>query len=57
MRVFLADDHQLVRAGIRSLLTAISDVEVVGEAGDGQDALRSLLVTRMSRSSTSRCQG
>ncbi|MGN6186331.1 MAG: response regulator [Thermoanaerobaculia bacterium] len=35
IRVVLADDHILVRGGIRSLLAEISDVEVVGEADDG----------------------
>jgi DNA-binding NarL/FixJ family response regulator len=35
IRVMLADDHTLVRAGIRSLLHEIPDIEVVGEAGDG----------------------
>jgi DNA-binding NarL/FixJ family response regulator len=40
LRVLLADDHALVRAGIRALLTEIPDVEVVGEAGSGADALR-----------------
>ena len=39
MRVLLADDHELVRAGIRSLLVNLSGVEVVGEAGDGHRAL------------------
>jgi DNA-binding NarL/FixJ family response regulator len=39
-RVLLADDHALVRAGIRSLLEHIEGVEVVGEAGDGHEALR-----------------
>lgn len=39
VRVVLADDHALVRAGIARLLSAIADVEVVGEAGDGQAAL------------------
>jgi DNA-binding NarL/FixJ family response regulator len=39
LRVLLADDHALVRAGIRSLLDRMVDVEVVGEAGDGQQAL------------------
>ncbi len=46
MRVFLADDHQLVRAGIRALLVSLPGVEVVGEAGNGQEALRALLDTR-----------
>jgi DNA-binding NarL/FixJ family response regulator len=35
IRVVLADDHRLVRAGIRSLLQEIEGIEVVGEAGDG----------------------
>jgi DNA-binding NarL/FixJ family response regulator len=39
IRVFLADDHQLFREGIRSLLARAPDIEVVGEAGDGQDAV------------------
>jgi len=36
----LADDHKLVRAGIRSLLESLPDIEVVGEASDGREALR-----------------
>ena len=40
IRVLLADDHTLVRAGIRRLLESIAGVEVVGEAGDGHEALR-----------------
>ena len=40
IRVLLADDHTLVRAGIRSLLNGLENVEVVGEAGDGQEAVR-----------------
>jgi DNA-binding NarL/FixJ family response regulator len=39
IRVVLADDHALVRAGIRSLLAAMDDVEVVGEASSGEEAL------------------
>ena len=39
IQVVLADDHALVRAGIRALLERIDNVEVVGEAGDGQQAL------------------
>jgi DNA-binding NarL/FixJ family response regulator len=39
IRVLLADDHTLVRAGIRSLLETIEGVEVVAESGDGLDAL------------------
>jgi DNA-binding NarL/FixJ family response regulator len=40
IRVLLADDHTLVRAGIQGLLKGLPGVEVVGEAGDGQEALR-----------------
>jgi DNA-binding NarL/FixJ family response regulator len=39
IRIVLADDHALVRAGIRSLLEKLPDVEVVGEASDGRQAL------------------
>lgn len=39
VRVLLADDHTLVRAGIRSLLETIEGVEVVAECGDGREAL------------------
>jgi DNA-binding NarL/FixJ family response regulator len=38
-RVLLADDHVLVRAGIRALMEKIPSVEVVGEAGTGRKAL------------------
>jgi DNA-binding NarL/FixJ family response regulator len=40
MRVLLADDHRLVRAGLRALLEASHDIEVVGEATDGEQAWR-----------------
>jgi DNA-binding NarL/FixJ family response regulator len=40
MRVLLVDDHELVREGIRALLERQPGVEVVGEAGDGQEAVR-----------------
>ncbi len=39
-RVILADDHKLVRAGIKSLLEDSEGVEVIGEAGDGREAVR-----------------
>jgi DNA-binding NarL/FixJ family response regulator len=39
IRVLLADDHTLVRAGIRGLLEGLEGVEVVGEAGDGPEAM------------------
>jgi DNA-binding NarL/FixJ family response regulator len=40
IRVLLADDHRLFRAGIRSLLQAAGDIEIVAEAPDGREALR-----------------
>jgi DNA-binding NarL/FixJ family response regulator len=40
VRVLLADDHHLVRAGIRALLSGVVTVEVVAEASDGREALR-----------------
>jgi DNA-binding NarL/FixJ family response regulator len=40
IRVVLADDQALVRAGFRALLDAEDDIEVVGEAGDGEEAVR-----------------
>jgi DNA-binding NarL/FixJ family response regulator len=39
IRVVLADDHALVRAGMRSLLTGMAQVQVVGEAASGEEAL------------------
>jgi DNA-binding NarL/FixJ family response regulator len=39
IRVLLADDHTLVRAGIRALLEKVPGLEVAGEAGDGREVL------------------
>jgi DNA-binding NarL/FixJ family response regulator len=39
IRVLIAEDHHLVREGIRSLLERAEDIEVVGEAADGQEAV------------------
>jgi len=41
-RVLLADDHTLVRAGVRRILETEPDITVVGEAADGEAALRAL---------------
>jgi len=46
IRVILADDQALVRAGFRALLDAEPDIEVVGEAGDGAEAVRLAQATR-----------
>jgi len=40
LRVLLADDHRIVREGLRSLLNEQPDIEVIAEAGDGQEAIR-----------------
>ncbi|MFE6686455.1 response regulator [Streptomyces sp. NPDC057743] len=39
LRVFILDDHEVVRRGVRDLLEAEDDIEVVGEAGDPRQAL------------------
>ncbi|HZT33197.1 MAG TPA: response regulator transcription factor [Bryobacteraceae bacterium] len=39
IRVLLADDHTLIRAGLRMVIDSQSDLNVVGEAGDGRDAV------------------
>jgi DNA-binding NarL/FixJ family response regulator len=39
IRVLLADDQSLVRAGFRMILQAEPDIEIVGEAGDGREAI------------------
>jgi len=39
IRVLLADDHAVMRRGIRNILEAETDIEVVGEAGDGREAI------------------
>ncbi|MBC7231817.1 MAG: response regulator transcription factor [Chloroflexi bacterium] len=40
IRVLVVDDHTIVRDGICSLLALVSDIEVVGEASDGKEAVR-----------------
>jgi DNA-binding NarL/FixJ family response regulator len=42
IRVLLADDHHLVRAGVRALLEKIDDITVIGEVGDGREVLEFL---------------
>ena len=39
IKVLIADDHTLVRQGIRSLLALTADIEIVGEAADGREAI------------------
>lgn len=40
IRVVLADDHTIVREGLRALLASADDIEIVAEAGDGREAVR-----------------
>lgn len=42
----IVDDHQLVRQGVRALLEKAHDIQVVGEAGDGHEAVRMALYQR-----------
>ncbi|QMU73038.1 response regulator transcription factor [Streptacidiphilus sp. P02-A3a] len=44
IRVFLVDDHRVVRCGVAAYLELIEDIEVVGEAKDGQQALDGIAV-------------
>ncbi len=46
IRVFLLDDHEVVRRGLRDLLEAEPDIEVVGEAGTAESGLNRMLVLR-----------
>ena len=43
IRILIVDDHTVLRAGLRLLLEAEPDMEVVGEAGDGAEALKHIL--------------
>jgi two-component system response regulator NreC len=46
IKVLIADDHSVLRAGLRMLLSAQSDIEVVGEAADGVEVSRSARALR-----------
>ena len=45
IRVVLVEDHQLVRQGIRALLERVSDIQIIGEAANGHEAVQ--LVQRL----------
>lgn len=42
IKVFIADDHEFIRAGLKSILANVSDIEVVGEAATGHEVLQAL---------------
>lgn len=46
IRVVLADDHNIVRAGLRALLEGLPDVEVVAESADGREAVAAVAAHR-----------
>jgi len=46
IRVLIADDHAIVRSGITALLAQVPDIEVVGEASDGQQAITQAAILR-----------
>ncbi|MEJ2487572.1 MAG: response regulator transcription factor [Anaerolineales bacterium] len=43
IRVLIADDHTLFREGLRAILKSISDIEIVGEAATGREAINKVL--------------
>ena len=57
IRIVLADDHPVVRIGVRNMLTETDGFEVVGEADDGDEAItQTLELTPTSCCSMSRCR-
>jgi DNA-binding NarL/FixJ family response regulator len=46
IRVVIVDDHPLMREGLRALVSSLADMEVMGEAGDGEAARREAQLTR-----------
>lgn len=46
IRVLVADDHAIVRMGLVALLATEQDIEIVGEAEDGHDAIKQVVATR-----------
>jgi DNA-binding NarL/FixJ family response regulator len=46
LRILIADDHDVVRSGLRAILETRSDWNVVGEASDGKDAIEKAIATK-----------
>jgi CheY-like chemotaxis protein len=49
IRVFLLDDHEVVRRGLRELLESEGDIEVVGESGSAQESILAVRLKTTSR--------
>ena len=45
VKIYIADDHQMFREGLRSLLNENDDFEIIGEAGDGNSAIKDCIKT------------
>jgi len=46
IRVLVVDDHSIVREGLRAVINGERDMELVGEAGDGEEAVRKALALK-----------
>jgi DNA-binding NarL/FixJ family response regulator len=46
LRILIVDDHEAVRAGVRAILASRNDIEVCGEAANGQEAIEKALELR-----------
>ncbi|QOR67912.1 response regulator transcription factor [Cytobacillus suaedae] len=46
MRILLADDHTLFRAGVKNLLSTVDDMDIVGEAANGDEAVESAILLK-----------
>lgn len=44
--VMIADDHPLIRSGLRTLLGSVADIEVVGEVVSGEEAIRQVAASQ-----------
>ncbi len=57
IRVLVADDQEIFRTGLAMMLDAQPGIEVVGEAADGQEAVRSAMTTCSHETRTGHCRG
>jgi len=46
IKIFIADDHSMVRQGLKQLLELDNEIEVIGQAGDGETAIKEILELR-----------